>query len=1069
MDGSKWYSSYDNLSVAVYIIDANSYELLYLNEKLAKRYPDYTLGKTCYEAFYHIDKPCISCPIKCNRDKDDKNTLSPVGVGYNTAADGYYDIYEQLIHWDDGRPAHLCAFLDVINDVKNIDEIEITKSVHTIYQAYLKSMNTAFCAMDTDGNLLFANKIYKNMFEVSLKKGNRMPTENLISEYEIEHFNNNITPRVIAGERVCECFNVRGRDGNNIPVRAVLASVTDINGNIFAYTSSLEDISNEKSYVTARERLNLALSYSKIGVWEMSVAHKTFEFDDAFVRLMDVDWKSPVLISTFADYLSTIIDASANKTYLDYLKNFDGTIPIEFNERKYTFPDGSIRYMNISSTTYFDANGKPERIIGMLNDITDEVVERNKYIEYKEKQMRAQEFIAMFTLPFTQPIGIKKLMEDALNQLQDYFHTDRICIQIITDDKQFVTCKYEKCINEKVPSLLNTSIPLSDLEILVKAMQCNPYVYYENTNELFAEVPKVDYGAVSSLLMPMLCDGNILGYFILDVLWDNIHWDDNDLHLAQLACSVISGAYFTHTSELKLKEALAEAQAANKAKSDFLSRMSHEMRTPMNAIIGMSKIAQGSTDLDIRDNCANEVRLASEQLLGIINDVLDLSKIESGKLEFSYEPASFEYFIEKCCMLLNEQIISNDIKLDYKCGDNLKLFYFCDELRVSQVIMNLVSNAVKFTQSGGEIFISADEVTRMDDISFVELRVKDTGIGMSSEQIDRVFKTFEQADNSISRRFGGTGLGLSICKSLIETMGGSITVNSEVGTGSEFIVLLPLNYAVDYEKQFLIDAKCKATSVKLLVISNDKNILSIFNKLSSVLSWEIDIISSPQEYLQIERSGNTIYNLSFVDISIVTDEMCNMFTNNQDKPIADVTVFISNNILFHEKQKKHQNKVLYTPLSTLTVINTVTDAFDILHNDELSQDVIPDFSKINILVAEDIEINRFILCSLLEETKINIDEAVNGLEAVELFKNNPDKYDIIFMDLHMPEMNGLEATKVIRNMGTKKSEVIPIIALTASAFKENIDECINAGMNDHIPKPIDINVIIEKIKEYANK
>ena len=386
---------------------------------------------------------------------------------------------------------------------------------------------------------------------------------------------------------------------------------------------------------------------------------------------------------------------------------------------------------------------------------------------------------------------------------------------------------------------------------------------------------------------------------------------------------------------------LSITEQANQAKSDFLSRMSHEMRTPLNAIIGMTKLAENTKDASKLEHCLETIGQSANHLLGLINDILDMSKIEAGKFELHIGNFSIQDVLSKTNNFFVEQLKEKNIKLKLQQHKNIAPGYIGDEMRLSQVVTNLISNAIKFTPENGEITISARETQHGADSSILRFEVSDTGIGMDEEQINKLFNAFEQADTSITRRFGGTGLGLSISKSIVEMMNGKMWAESTPGEGSTF-------------------------------------------------------------FFEIELVHNT---------GALPDEAAGKIT----------------------------------------------------------QVVTPDFAGKNALIAEDIEINREIIIALLETTKINIDTAENGRRAVEAFAAESHKYDIIIMDVHMPEMNGLEATQAIRAIGTDKAKNIPIIAMTADVFSEDIDKCLAAGMNDHLGKPINHVEVFAKLTKYLAK
>jgi len=405
---------------------------------------------------------------------------------------------------------------------------------------------------------------------------------------------------------------------------------------------------------------------------------------------------------------------------------------------------------------------------------------------------------------------------------------------------------------------------------------------------------------------------------------------------------------FAHRANLlretnaNLETALKMAKDATNAKSKFLAYMSHEIRTPMNAIIGMSKIAMRTDEVSKLKYCLSNIENSTVHLLGLINDILDFSKIEAGKLTLDHAPINIEKMLMRTSGFIIEKAKEKNIDFSIVLGTGMRMNYMGDELRLSQVVTNLLANAVKFTPDNGKIELTTDEIHKENGYSILRFSVKDTGIGMTEEQKERLFTAFEQAESGTARKFGGTGLGLSISKNIVEMMGGKISVESEINKGSEFI------FEVRLERPEQSDAENK-----------------------------------------------------------------------------------------HEAEPERETGT-------------------------------PDFSGFTLLLAEDVDINRIILISLLEDTKISIDTAENGLVAVEMFKRNPEKYGMIMMDVQMPDMDGYEATKIIRSLDIESAKAVPIIALTANVFKEDIEKCIKSGMNGHLSKPIDDECVINTIKRFYN-
>ena len=535
---------------------------------------------------------------------------------------------------------------------------------------------------------------------------------------------------------------------------------------------------------------------------------------------------------------------------------------------------------------------------------------------------------------------------------------------------------------------------------------------------------------------------------------------------------------FSDISELKEAEGklrlLEVTEQANRAKSEFLSRMSHEMRTPMNAIIGMTKIAEGTDDVSRLKYCLSTIDVSSVHLLSIINDILDMSKIEAGKLEIDSAPLHIENILMKAYKLVAEPIEQKNLKLDITLTRDTTRQYTGDELRLSQIVANLMSNAVKFTHSGGAIGLTVEEVQKEADASILRFTVTDTGIGMTKEQIEKLFNAFEQADGSITRQFGGTGLGLAISKSIIEKMGGKIWAESELGKGSTFYFEVRLEHSSQQEgNAFLIEKIMR--DKKLLVVDGDAKTRTY---LRSIAGWyeadadEADTSEAMIAYIEQAEQEQEPYDVIFIayewpDTNGI--ELVEQLNRSVDRSkIVLMTSFSTWNKI--EKgagiagTKHFVSKPLF-PTTVLKSIGNVLGETNITADEKVK--TTPDFSDITVLLVEDIAINREIFITLLADTKLTVDIAENGAEAVQKYKENPERYTMIVMDIQMPEMNGFEATQQIRELNVDKAKTIPIIAMSADAFQEDIDKCLACGMNDHLKKPIEMELVIEKILHYG--
>ena len=522
-----------------------------------------------------------------------------------------------------------------------------------------------------------------------------------------------------------------------------------------------------------------------------------------------------------------------------------------------------------------------------------------------------------------------------------------------------------------------------------------------------------------------------------------------------------------------LRKTMKEAEAANQAKSHFLSTMSHEMRTPMSAIIGMTTIGKNAGDIEHKNYAFNKIEDASTHLLGIINDVLDMSKIEANRLELSPIEFNFEKMLQKIITVIKFRIDEKRQRLSLKVDGKIPPFIVGDDQRLSQVILNLLSNAVKFTPEQGEIGLDVSFSCEKEGVCELLFKITDNGIGISPGQQEKLFDMFVQAESDISREYGGTGLGLAISKRIVELMDGRIWVESELGKGARFFFTAPVTRG-DKNFHSMLDSKIKWENIRVLAVDDELETRNYFKDLFDVLDAECDVAADGFQARQLieDRGG---YDMYFIDWRMFgTDKIELTEKNRPHGKRPSVVVMISSTDWLEIKDRtldEGVDKYLLKPLFSSTIINCINECLTL---DEARQDEIPGadtgvkFNGRKVLLAEDVEINREILISLLHDTGLIIDVAENGKDALDMIEAEPDKYDIVFMDMQMPKMNGLEATQRIRELPENAARKIPIIAMTANVFKEDIEKCLAAGMNDHIGKPLDVKEVLEKLRKYID-
>ena len=532
--------------------------------------------------------------------------------------------------------------------------------------------------------------------------------------------------------------------------------------------------------------------------------------------------------------------------------------------------------------------------------------------------------------------------------------------------------------------------------------------------------------------------------------------------------------------EKELLVAKEQAEQSSVAKSEFLSRMSHEMRTPLNAIIGMTNIAKSSPDIGKKEYCLDKIDDASKHLLGVINDILDMSKIEANKFELSFTEFNFEKMLLRIINVVNFRVDEKNQNLIIHVDPDVPAHIITDEQSLAQVIANLLSNAVKFTPERGTISVVVSKLDEKNGLCTLQIEVTDSGIGIAREQLGKLFRSFEQADGGIARKFGGTGLGLAISKSIVEMMGGSIWAESEEDNGSSFFFTIKAQKGRNSGTS-LLSPGTNWKNMRVLVVDDAPDVREYFLNFAESIGLDCETAADGQAACElIDRNKDRPFNIVFADWKMPGMngiELTRHIKKNFGAKIVVIMISATQwSDIREEARAAGVDRFLPKPLFSSLIVNCINECLGLTMAGQTagkgaSRENLPEeniFAGRRVLLAEDIEINQEIVCALLQHTGVVIEVAVNGREAVEMFKADPSRYDMIFMDIHMPEVDGYEATKMIRSLDVSKARTVPIVAMTANVFREDVEKCLASGMDDHVGKPIDLDEIIAKMRRFFN-
>ncbi|PMP70248.1 MAG: hypothetical protein C0187_05760 [Calditerrivibrio nitroreducens] len=845
---------------------------------------------------------------------------------------------------------------------------------------------------------------YPNEFEMSYEKW-----VELLHPEDIEYVQLSLAKQMEIKKSFTIDFRLRAKDGSYKWIRGsgkVIKYADD--GSMLYLTGTLIDITEKKNAeILLQEKLYLleeAEKIAKIGSWELDIKNNKLFWSNEIYDIFEID-KQEFGASCDA-FISTVHPDDREKVSDAYWESVRMKKSYQV-EHRLLMSDGRIKYVIERGKTFYNKDGEPIRSIGTVQDITEKVL--------LEKSVKEQEIIfksifdrAPVGIIFTNKFGDIILINDYLLELLEH--------------------NYQDLKNKNISEII-FSEDYEKEQIFIQGILNNEIDYYRIENRYVKR------------------DGSLIW---MDSNRSSLKDEDGNI---KNLISVVVNINDKKIAEQEIIKAKEEAERANQAKSTFLANMSHEIRTPLNGIIGISQLL-------IKENLpkhmleyVKHLNMASHHLLDIINDILDFSSIESGEIKILNDIFSLKDTIDEVIKVLYYRAKEKKIEFTVFIDPLIPAKIIGDPLRVKQILINLLGNAIKFTEIG---YVSLDVFIKNSTENCVEILfvIKDTGIGINDDKKQKLFTPFFQGDQSVTKKYGGTGLGLTIVKRLLDVMNGNINFVSEPGKGTTFYVTL--KFGIDDSSGLFYNEKI--TNLNVLFISD----LSLFSqnilKILESLKFKVTVFDETFSF------ENSKIDIVFAVHSTKNEEII----NNVFKLFESSKAIIITNLSKLEAQKIFTKKpfIMEKPVLPSDIFNAVTK---ILFKEDLAKEEKylknSDFpiQDLHALIVEDNVINQIVLQNMLKQFNISSDFANDGLEAVNLAKKK--KYDIVFMDIQMPNMDGYEATRQIRMIPDYVD--IPIIAVSAHAFKADADKSIEAGMNDHLTKPVSMNELFKTISKWV--
>lgn len=918
------------------------------------------------------------------------------------------------------------------------------------------------------GQLFYINKASSERLGIRMDEAEKYHVSDFEKIFELpETWRNHVEALKNVDFLTIEGVNKNLKNGKNIPVE-VTAKYIELDGEGFVIASS-RDISQRKKLANQQQRdrqlLIDAQKMANLGGWEWDLVNKDFKWTDEVYTIYEVKKDFQPDPNKNLEFLSEEGQKKLKQAVEDSIKNKNKN---EITTLLIT-PAGKEKTVKISINPIIE-NDETIRLIGLIQDISMQE-DSQKTIN---KQLNLQQIMIDISSTYIN-MDIKDLeknIQHSLGQLAQFVEADRAYIFDYDHENQIGVNTFEWCAEGISPEIENLqAVP----------MEYMPHWVEKHLNREIFGVPDIEtldddvlreiiepQGIKTMITFPMLYGNDLMGFVGFDWVKEVHHYSDTEQQLLLVYAEMLVNVKKRAVLERSLISAKEEAEAANKSKSEFLANMSHEIRTPLNGVIGF-------TDLLINTDLNNEqlqyvtsANTSAHSLLGIINDILDFSKIEAGKLDLEEVETDILELAEQTADIVKYNTAKKNIEFLLNIQVDIPRYIIVDQIRLKQILVNLLSNAIKFTEKG-EVELSITFEKEGDEGIFT-FAIRDTGIGISEEQKEKLFKSFSQADSSTTRKFGGTGLGLVISQMLAEKMGSEIILESEVEKGSIFSFSIKKPFNTESEKE-----ETSFTNIKnILIVDDNKNNRVILHDILSHWNIKSETVDNGISALTLLEQGANFdvfivdYHMPFMDGISTVREIKKLLAKKSPEIKPKIILYSSADDAQLDKQVKELD--IDIKLIKPAKISELFYSLNKLSNNQIPGELAPknpvsagvkNNNELKILIAEDVSLNMLLLKTVIRNyyPQAKIIEAQHGQEAVNLYKR--ESPDLIFMDVQMPIKDGFAATREIRELEVDTKTRVPIVALTAGALQSERENCMQAGMDFFLTKPIEKEKLLE--------